>query len=72
MLKLRKTTTKRVGRKTALDALSPAAYHAQHRRLQEHADRINPYEKPRGFVHKAPTRESYEAWRAAQSNPRLW
>lgn len=40
--------------------------------LQQHADRINPYPKPRGFVFKARTREDYEAWRKSQSNPRLW
>ena len=40
--------------------------------LQAQADALNPYPKPRGFVFKAKTWEEYEAWRKAQSNPRLW
>ena len=40
--------------------------------LQAQADALNPYPKPRGFVFKAKTREEYEQWRKAQSNPRLW
>lgn len=63
---------KRVGRKNDVAALSPAERHARYLRLQEHADRINPYPKPRGFVFKAATYREYEEWRAAQSNPRFW
>lgn len=40
--------------------------------LQQPAELLNPYPRPRGFVFKARTREEYERWRAAQSNPRLW
>ena len=40
--------------------------------LQAQADLLNPYPRPRGFVFKAKTREEYERWRKAQSNPRLW
>lgn len=40
--------------------------------LQAQADSLNPYPRPRGFVFKAKTREEYERWRKAQSNPRLW
>ncbi len=40
--------------------------------LQAQAEILNPYPRPRGFVFKAKTREDYEAWRKAQTNPRLW
>jgi hypothetical protein len=40
--------------------------------LQAQADLLNPYPRPRGFVFKARTREEYERWRKAQTNPRLW
>jgi hypothetical protein len=40
--------------------------------LQAQAELLNPYPRPRGFVFKAKTREDYERWRKAQSNPRLW
>ncbi len=40
--------------------------------LQEQAELLNPYPRPRGFVYKARTREEYEQWRKSQSNPRLW
>jgi hypothetical protein len=40
--------------------------------LQAQADLLNPYPRPRGLVFKAKTREEYERWRKAQSNPRLW
>lgn len=40
--------------------------------LQRQADKLNPYPRPRGFVFKARTYEEYEAWKKAQSNPRLW
>lgn len=40
--------------------------------LQSQAELLNPYARPRGFVFKARTREEYERWRKAQTNPRLW
>jgi len=40
--------------------------------LQEQAERLSPYRRPRGFVFKARTREEYERWRKSQANPRLW
>lgn len=50
----------------------PVECHRRALRLQEHADRLNPYPRPRGFVFRARTWADYEAWRKAQSNPRLW
>lgn len=50
----------------------PAEYRRRARELQEHADRLNPWPRPRGFVFKARTWGDYEAWRRAQENPRLW
>ena len=50
----------------------PETYRARAWRLQQHADRLNPYAKPRGFVVKAQTWAEYEAWKRAQDNPRLW
>lgn len=41
-------------------------------RLQQQAERLSPYPPARGFVFKAKTWADYEAWRRAQSNPRLW
>lgn len=40
--------------------------------LQAQAELLNPYPRPRGFVFKARTRDEYERWRKAQTNPRLW
>jgi hypothetical protein len=40
--------------------------------LQAQAELLNPFPRPRGFVFKARTREEYERWRKARSNPRLW
>ncbi|MEW6157594.1 MAG: hypothetical protein AB1813_09185 [Verrucomicrobiota bacterium] len=40
--------------------------------LQEQADLLNPFPRPRGFVFKARTWAEYEQWRKSQSNPRLW
>lgn len=40
--------------------------------LQTQADLLNPFSRPRGFVHKARTWEEYAAWRRGQRNPRLW
>lgn len=64
-----------VGRRRRTDDtadLAPAE--ALHRAwaLQQQADKLNPYPRPRGFVFKAKTREEYERWRRRQANPRLW
>lgn len=61
---------KRVGRSMPPD--DPVECRRRALRLQEHADRINPWPRPRGFVFRARTWADYEAWRKAQSNPRLW
>ena len=55
-----------------LTPISPAEALARATVLQQQADLLNPYPRPRGFVFKAKTREDYERWRKAQSNPRLW
>lgn len=55
-----------------LTPISPGEALARAAVLQQQADRLNPYPRPRGFVFKAKTREEYERWRKAQSNPRLW
>lgn len=61
-------------RRTSADLtpISPAEALRRATILQAQADLLNPYPRPRGFVFKAKTREEYERWRAAQSNPRLW
>jgi hypothetical protein len=61
-------------RRTSEDCspISPAEALARAARLQEQAERLNPYPRPRGFVFKARTRAEYERWRKAQANPRLW
>lgn len=41
-------------------------------RMIAEAKRLAPHPRSRGFVFKARTWEEYEAWRKAQSNPRLW
>jgi len=41
-------------------------------KLIQDMDRINPFPRPRGFVHKAKSWEAYAAWRQSQLNPRLW
>jgi len=51
---------------------SPAENLRRARELQEFAERFSHYPRPRGFVFKARTREEYERWRQAHSNPRLW
>ncbi|OQW96457.1 MAG: hypothetical protein BWK77_04605 [Verrucomicrobia bacterium A1] len=61
-----------VGRRPPRAAADPAEFRARAQRLQEHADRLNPYPKPRGFVFCARTWADYEAWRTSQPNPRLW
>ena len=55
-----------------LTPISPAEALRHAAILQAQADLLNPYPRPRGFVFKAKTREEYERWRKAQSNPRLW
>lgn len=61
-------------RRTSEDSspVSPAEALARAAVLQEQANRLNPYPRPRGFVFKARTRDEYERWRQAQANPRLW
>lgn len=40
--------------------------------LYRQMEKLNPFEKPHGFVFKARTREEYEHWKACQGDPRLW
>ena len=64
-----------VGKRRTSEDLAPIPPEEAWRRavvLQTQADLLNPYPRPRGFVFKAKTREEYELWRQAQSNPRLW
>ena len=64
-----------VGKRRRSDELTPINPEEALRRatiLQAQAELLNPYPRPRGFVYKAKTREEYERWRKAQSNPRLW
>lgn len=66
---------KTVGTRRTSEDLAPISPEEAVRRatiLQQQADLLNPYPRPRGFVFKAKTREEYEHWRRAQSNPRLW
>ncbi|HKQ40796.1 MAG TPA: hypothetical protein VJ063_22200 [Verrucomicrobiae bacterium] len=68
-------TVKIVGKRRIhddLEAISPEEALRRASVLQAQADLLNPYPRPRGFVFKAKTREDYERWRKAQSNPRLW
>jgi hypothetical protein len=55
-----------------LTPISPAEALARATVLQEQAELLNPFPRPRGFVYKARTREEYEKWRKSQRNPRLW
>ena len=64
--------TKTVGTRTMQRESTPQAFRLRALKLQQHADRLNPYPKPRGFVFKARDRAAYDAWRHAQDNPRLW
>lgn len=69
------TPMKTVGTRRTSDDLTPISPEEALRRatvLQAQADLMNPYPRPRGFVFRAKTREEYEGWRKAQSNPRLW
>jgi hypothetical protein len=64
-----------VGRRRNSEALiptPPAEALARATVLQDQAERLNPYPRPRGFVFKARTWEEYDRWRQAQTNPRLW
>jgi hypothetical protein len=64
-----------VGKRRTSHDLRPVAPAEALRRatiLQAQVDLLNPYPRPRGFIFKAKTREEYERWRKAQSNPRLW
>ena len=64
-----------VGKRRTSEELTPISPEEALRRaafLQAQADSLNPFPKPRGFVFKAKTREDYERWRTAQTNPRLW
>lgn len=64
-----------VGRRRISEELAPVTPQEAFRRaliLQAQAELLNPYPRPRGFVFKARSREEYERWRLAQSNPRLW
>jgi hypothetical protein len=51
---------------------TPAENYARAAILQRQADLLNPFPKPRGFVHRARTWEDFERWRNAHDNPRLW
>ena len=51
---------------------TPAEYQARALILQRQVEEMNPFPRPRGFVFKARTREEFQQWRRAQSNPRLW
>jgi hypothetical protein len=59
-----------VGRRTLPTTPEEAFRRAQV--LQAQLELVHPDPRPRGFVFKARTREDYERWRRAQSNPRLW
>ena len=66
---------KTVGTRRTSEELTPISPEEALRRaaiLQAQAELLNPYPRPRGFVFKAKTREEYDLWRKAQSNPRLW
>ena len=61
-------------RRTTLNTgpLDPAEALRRATVLQQQADQLNPYPRPRGFVFKARTWEDYARWRREQVNPRLW
>ena len=69
------SSVKIVGKRPRSDDLTPVPPDEALRRaaiLQAQAELLNPFPRPRGFVFKAKTREEYERWRKAHSNPRLW
>lgn len=64
-----------VGRRRITEEASDVAPEDALRRavaLQAQVDLLNPFPKPRGFVHRARTWEDYARWRREQANPRLW
>ena len=64
-----------VGKRRPSTDLIPIAPEEAVRRaaiLQAQAELLNPYPRPRGFIFKAKSRQDYDDWRKAQSNPRLW
>ncbi|MFH0909727.1 MAG: hypothetical protein V1929_13290 [bacterium] len=63
---------KTVGRRASDARQGPTDFLRRAEILQRSADQLNPFPKPRGFVFKARTWADYEAWRKAQTNPRLW
>lgn len=56
----------------AVDPIDPAEALRRAVILQNQADLLNPFPRPRGFVFKARTWEAYREWRRTQKNPRLW
>jgi hypothetical protein len=62
--------TKVVG--TRRPANDPVSCHRRALALIRQADKLCPYPRPRGFVFKARTWEELDAWKKAQTNPRLW
>jgi hypothetical protein len=63
-------TTKRVGRVKTAETAEESFWRAH--KLEKELNLLNPYPRPRGFIHKAKTYAEYEQWRRAQPNPRLW
>ncbi len=59
-----------VGRKPVL--LSPEESFRAAMILIRQAEKLSPYPRPRGFVHKSRTYEDYTRWRRSQPNPWLW
>ncbi len=62
--------TKVVGKRRRGD--DPVSCHRRALDLMRETEKLSPFPRPRGFVFKARTWEEYEAWRKAQTNPRLW
>jgi hypothetical protein len=65
-----KVKMKVIGRKPVL--LSPEENLREAMILIRQAERLSPYPRPRGFVHKAKTYDDYARWRRSQPNPWLW
>ena len=59
-----------VGRKQVL--LSPKESFRAAMILIRQAEKLSPYPRPLGFVHKSRTYEDYTRWRRSQANPWLW